>query len=236
MNIQDLFEKLSHGPLSNLAASGEGRGFIEEQRQPMVVSHANDALIKLFTRFVLMEKDILVKMHMGITNYHLIRKYARWNMESDVPFERRYILDMPEEPFMEDVVKILEVRNSNNATLPIDDRESQWSVFTPQAKILTVPNPTIGSALWVHYQALHPKLSMEDLDAEIFLPEVLHEAMLAYIGYKWFSGIDSETSNAKAQEHLANFNGICTEVIDNDLVTKDPVGTTNTRFGKRGFV
>lgn len=235
MNVNDLFEKLSVGPLSNVHVGGDGDGFIDERKQPQIISAANDALVKLFTRFCLMEKDLILQMHMGVTNYHLLYKFAKSNEASTEPLHRRYILDLPQEPFTEDVAKILAVNNSDGRPLPLDDRESPWSVFTRQAKMLTVPRPNIGNALSVHYQALHPKLTLDDLDAEIYLPDVLHEALLAYISFQFFSSMDTETSNAKAQEHLANFNGICTEATDRDLVTSDPVGTTNVRFDMRGF-
>jgi hypothetical protein len=235
MNVIQFFEKLSYGPYSNLHMGGEGSGAIDEQRYSQVISYLNDGLIKLYTKFLLLEKDVLVEMNELTTNYHLIRRYARSNEESPTPAHRRYILDLPEEPFTEDVAKILSVYNTYGIELPLNDREHSLSVFTPQPKLLQVPRPYAGLALAIHYQALHPKIVVENLEAEIFIPDVLDEALLAYVAYKTYSDMNTENSTVKAQEHFSLYNSICSEVLDRDLVSS-AVSTTNSRFQKRGWV
>lgn len=235
MNVIDLFEKLSTGPLSNLYVGVDGTGTVEEKNYPQILNHTNDALTQLHTKFLLNEKDVMVEMRLGTTNYHLTRRFAQSNLASPEPEWKRYIKDLPEEPFEEDVAKILEVFNSYGMEYAINDDEALYSVFTPHAKMIQIRNPLPGRALCIHYQALHPKLTPENLEAEIDIPVVLEEALLAYIAFKIYSGMNTETSGARAQEHLAIYTGICADAITFDQVSTS-TSTNNTRFQKRGWV
>lgn len=232
MNVADLYEKLSYGPMSGLFCGVDGQGEIEENRKPALISHANDALVRLYTQFILLEKDLVLQMVQGITNYHLIPKFATTSTSREPV---KYILDLPQEPFLGDIVKIHEVWSSEGHRVPLNDNEAAWSVFSPQAGVLQVPRPMPYEALGIHYQAKHPKLQWDDDDQEIQLPLVLEEAMIAYIGFKAYSNIRTEEAMASAQEQMALYNAVVQEVKDNDLVSST-ISQTNQRFAKRGWV
>jgi hypothetical protein len=108
MNVDQLFQNLSYGELSNLSMGVEGEGAIEEKHQPKIILHANEGLLRLYTRFLLLEKDVLIEQVEHITNYHLLKRFAEsnWNPEEE-PYA--YIKDLGREPFEEDVIKILSV-------------------------------------------------------------------------------------------------------------------------------
>lgn len=232
MNIEDLFEKLSYGPYSALYSGADGKGYIDEQAQPQVLSHANDALLKLYTKFDLYQKNIMVQMNEISTFYHLSSKFSPHNHESNERY--RYILDMPEERFKDDVIRILNVYNSYGYLCPLNDDGNPYSLFTPQKNVLQVPRLMPQQILSVLYQARHPKLAVDDLSQEILLPEVLTEAFIAYIAYKKYTNMDTEESTVKAQEHLAMFDRLCNEAVNDDAVSTSH-STTNTRFEKAGF-
>ncbi|UZV39865.1 head completion adaptor [Xanthomonas virus PB119] len=233
MNIEELFEKLSYGPYAALFAGANGTGFIDEKDQPQVLSHANDGLLRLYTKFDLMQKDVLVVMDEVTTNYHLSSRFSPHNTVSNEP--RRYILDLPEERFTDDVIRILQVYNSYGYQVPLNDDGNPFSVFTPQGGVLQIPRPLPGQILSVTYQAKHPKLTIDSLDQEVMLPEVLVEGLISYIAYKKYTNMATPESTAKAQEHLAMFNNICEDAIQNDAVSTSS-STTNTRFEKGGFI
>ena len=232
MNIEDLFEKLSYGPYSALHMGADGKGFIDEQAQPQVLSHANDALLKLYTKFDLYQKSVLVEMNEIDTFYHLNSKFSPHNEESTERF--RYIIDLPEERFKDDAIRILGVYNSYGYQYPLNDDGNPHSLFTPQKNVLQVPRPMPRQVLSVQYQARHPKLLVGDLEQEVYLPEVLMEAFLAYISYKKYTNMDTPETTAKAQEHLAMFDRLCQEAVDDDAVSTSH-STSNTRFEKAGF-
>lgn len=236
MNLNDLFRDLALGELSNLSMVENDT--IIPQRRPKIVSYANEALLALHSTFVLKEKDVLIEMREGVTNYHLLKRYAWSRYDKDNPpdhFNIPYIIDMITEPFEEDVIKILSVFNSFGEKLPLNDLDNPMSVFNPQSNVLQVPYPIPGQSLSLEYQAKHPKLDHCHPDDEIVLPDVLWRALKAYIAGKVCSHMNTQEMTAKGQEHLIIFETICQEVIEKDLVNTSS-STTNTRFYKRGWI
>uniref|UniRef100_A0AB39ACI6 Virion structural protein n=1 Tax=Erwinia phage Fifi051 TaxID=3238787 RepID=A0AB39ACI6_9CAUD len=234
MNVEQLFTNLSYGELSNLSLSADGSGSIQEERQPRIILYANEGLLRLYSRFLLLEKDVLIEMVEHITNYHFLKKFTESHHDPESE-HYPYIKDLIGEPYEEDMLKILAVYNSLGQKVPLNDNERIDSVFTPRDKLLQVPRPIDGASLSVLYQAKHPTLTIDDLQQEIILPVVLEGALTAYIAYKVFSHMNTDVSSQKAQEHIQIFNNICDEVEDRDMVGSS-VATTNARFGKRGWV
>jgi hypothetical protein len=236
VNVNDLFRALSFGELSNLSMSNEGNGTITAAAQPKIIHHLNEGLLKLYSRFVLKEDDILVQLYDHITFYHLNPRFAvnyvpvGGSDDEDI----RYLLDMPGEPFKGDIIKILTVYDSNGCKLPLNDDEQPLSLFTPQANLLQVPYPKNDMALSVMYQAKHDKIQGE-LEETIELPDILLEALTNFIAYKVYGSIGSDNSTAKSLAHYAAFESVCREVEDKDLVSTS-ISTSNARFHKRGWV
>lgn len=234
MNITDLFKKLSYGGLSNLSLGVEGSGAIVVEKQPTVLMYVNEALTRLFTRFVLKEKAVLIEQVSHITNYHLLEKYSQSRApQAGAPFP--YILDLYGEPFIEDVIRISALYDGSGCGLPLNDEEQPHSAFTPQAGLLQIPNPVTGRLTSVAYQARHPELTMDNLEQEIEIPVVLEGALIAYTTHLLFSDMITPESSAKASMSLQRYEDICQEAIDRDIVNSS-VSTTNTRFAKRGWV
>lgn len=236
MNLTDFFRELALGELNNLSLS-ENSTIIPQQR-PKVVVAANEALLNLHSRFVLKEKDVLIEMREAVTNYHLLKRYAHSQYNEENPPDRwnlPYILDMVAEPFEEDVIKILSVHNSFGMCIPLNDTENPLSVFTPQGNVLQVPFPIPMQSLSIGYQAKHATLNHCECDDEIILPDVLWSAMKAYTASKICSHMNTQEMTAKGQEHMLNYESICQDAIDKDLVSTS-ISTTNSRFEKRGWI
>lgn len=236
MNLGKLFQRLSRGELSNLAMGMDGAGTILPSKKAAIVDYANDALVKLYGKFVLEEQEVLIEMNEWTTNYHLLPRFAvqfaPTSEEEDEPI--RYILDLPKEKFKGNVLKILRVTDSNGNRLPLNDEECGDSLYTPQANVLQVPEPEAEKSLSVVYQSAHHELTGEP-EQDIELPLILQEALRSYIAYKVYSNMNGETSVGRANEHYQMFESICSNVTENDLVNSS-VSTTNTRFASRGFV
>lgn len=233
MNVQLLYQNLSYGVFQNLALSGEGSGDIVESKRPMVIMAANEALLRLYSRFVLREKDCIIQMQDGVTNYHLKKRFAV--MTQPQVEKRPYILDLPLEPFEEDVIKVLAVYTSTGKQLVLNDEDQEFSVFTPQDKVLQVPRPITGAALSVSFQARHVKLDYEKLDQPIEVPDVLEGALYSYIAYKVFTDMGTAEQQAKGITHYENYDAICTEVADRGHTTSS-ISSVVQKFQKRGFV
>lgn len=233
MNIKDLYARLSYGPLQNLAMSGQGSGDIIPSKRESVTIAANEALLRLYSQFLLKENDCVVRMLAGVTNYHLKKRFALMTMPQVEKYP--YILDLPLEPFEEDVIKVLAVYTSAGQKLKLNDPDQHFAVFTPQATILQVPRPDIGGALSVSYQARHTPLVANELEQPIELPEVLEGAFLSYVAFQIFSGIGTAEANAKSMEHHEIYTKICNDVIDRELVATSNSSRVH-KFITRGFV
>lgn len=231
MKLQDLYRNLSYGVLSNLTLANDGNGTIRERDLGKVTLALNETLLRIYSRFNLREKVILIAMQDGVVTYHLTRKYAVSAGEVPNP----YILDLAEDPFEEDVIKILAVYDSLGYQLPLNDNEGPWSLFTPQATVLQVPNPLDNMALSVMYQAKHPILYADKPDTPIMLPSVLEGALYSHVAYQIFDSIGTAESVGRAQNHLMNYENICVELMASDSV-QTSISTSNVRFEKRGWV
>lgn len=231
MKLEDLFSRLSYGELSNLSIGNEGRGSIREEDIPKVTAHVNDGLLRIYSRFVLSTKQLLVEQVRHITNYHLIPKFAE-SSGSDV--EWPYIKDLPDDKFLGDLIRILEVQD-DRGKLPLNDTGNPRSLFTPYPQVLQVPEPRAGKPLSIEYQARHITLDNGDLDQEILIPFVLEGALQSFVAYKIFSHMNGQDNQVKSQEHLNTYDGICVDVEARDLVNAT-TATSHYKLEERGFV
>lgn len=232
MKLEELLSRLSYAELSNLSIGNEGRGSIKEEDIPKLVAHVNDGLVRIYSRFVLSTKQLLIEQVRHITNYHLIPKYAE-STGANVPWP--YIKDLPDEPFKGDVIRILEVHDSMGREYVLNDKDDPNSLFTPAPQLLQVPTPKAGQSLAVLYQARHDYLENDDLEQEIFIPFVLEGALQAFVAYKVFSHMNGQENQIKSQEHLSTYDGICSDVEERDLVNAT-FATSHHKLEERGFV
>ncbi len=230
MRLEELFEQLSYGRLSNLDLGSDGLGRIPEDKYPKITNYINEALNKLHARFVLKENVLIIEQVENITNYHLKKRYAL-TTQSDV--RHKYIIDNCGSPFEEDVIKVLSVFDSTGRARVLNDHESNESIFTPRPDTIQIPNPRAGEALTVNYQARHAKLDPENLEQEIDIPFFLETALFNYIGYLTYSDMNGQEQLVKAQELNAAYERECNDVEDKDLVSNTTTG--NTKFENRGW-
>jgi len=229
MILEDVFTLLAHGELQNLSMA-KGGGIIEE-KQPVIVTHINDALMRLYSRFVIKENELLLECYENVTQYHL--KIEHTKSQGDL---LQYIIDTEENPFIEDVIKVLGVTSNYRGPAAINDPDVCWNIRTPQPQMVQVPSPIAGESLSVTYQASHPVLHVDDMcEAEVELPPVLMKALTSYVAGKIYGDMNGQENMVKSQEQMSVFEGICAEAIDRDLVNTSS-SSTNTKFHQRGWV
>ena len=234
MLVSELFTRLSYGPFSNLSLGMDGNGSIATDKKPQIVGHINEALLKLYSKFVLKENDLILEMSGGIRNYRMTSANAASNL-TPAPNSTLYIRDTTERPFRNDVIRILEVRDRYGLELPLNDIEHPCSVFTPQPDVLQVPSPMTGELLGVLYQARHPYIALDNYTAEIDIPSTLESALVSYIAYLTYTNMNTQESTAKAAEHMSVYLQTCEEIDQKDLVSNS-YSQSNTRFSKRGWI
>lgn len=234
MLVSELFTRLSYGVFSNLAIGMEGAGDIATAKKPVIITHLNEALLKLHSRFMLKQADLLIMQDAGIRYYPLLPEHAQTN-PTPAPGADLFIMDTAEKPFTGDVIKVLEVRGPTGQLLALNDPESFVSVFTPQPHILQVPTPVSGDLMGVVYQASHKVVGPSEFTASIDIPRTVEPALISYIAFLIFSGVSSDGAQAKAAEQLALYEACCSELEEKDLVNSS-FSLTNVRFDKNGWV
>lgn len=231
MQLNDLFNMLAYGELSNHHMASAGDGTLALAKQPQIVHYANEALVRLYTKFILKEKDCIVELQEGITIYRLTPEYSTTGFDSSV-VDAPYIRDTVDAPFQDDVLKVLAVYSNHGGHRPLNDSNNCWSVNTPTVKTLQVNFARTAEVLAVSYQARHPTL--DGTNQEIELPTTLLGALTAFIAYKVYFNMNTPESQAISQGHLAMFNNICADTTEADALNLSISGV-NTRFNLGGW-
>lgn len=232
--LKNLFEELSYGELSNVAIGSDGSGFIPEKHQPKITLHANEGLLRLYSQFILLEKSLIIQMVEGITNYYLLPLYAETNYDPNADHEF-YIKDKAQEPFLGDVIKVLNIYNEVGFKYPLNDPNNDRSLYTPQSTVLQVPEPQDQVSLALNYQARHPRLIHTNLEQEVILPDVLLDALKAFIAARIYNFMNTQDTTLKSQQHYSRYKRLLKEVVEDDVVNTS-MSSTNTVFHDRGWV
>lgn len=237
MKTLDLVKTLGYGVLNNTKYA---KVDVENPDEILpILTLIQEGLTRLYTRFVIREKRVIIEMQVGITFYHLTKMYSVQNHDPIlVPYP--YIMDLPNEPFQEDVLRILRVMDTQNNVRPLNDGSRNDSITTPQFDILHNPYPRDLEALLVNYQADHVPLfvyldddqfSIED---EITIPPVLQPALINYVAWMVHSRMNTAEASAKAVTHLQIYEAICKDVETFDSVNNSK-SSTNVRFDQNGW-
>ena len=231
MQINDLFNMLAYGELSNHHMASAGDGTLLEAKQPQIVHFANEALTRLYTKYVLKEKSCIVELQEGNTLYRLSPEYSTTGFDNSL-VDAPYIRDTVNDPFLDDVLKVLAVHTNYGGQRPLNDSNNCWSVNTPTFKTLQVNLIRANEVLAVTYQAKHVVLG--GTNQEIELPTALHGALTAFIAYKVYFNMNTPESQTISQGHLAMFNNICADTTEADALNLSISGV-NTRFNLGGW-
>jgi hypothetical protein len=235
MILSELLSRLAKSELSNLSLVDEDTQDIRPASRAKVIGYVNEALLRLHSRFVLREDDVLVQMFEQITTYELKAQFAQsYAGDIDVPY--RYIIDgTGPEKFKDDVIRVTGAFDSYGEELELNNQMAPTSLFTPRPKVLQVPVPMPGQVLSVVYQAKHPLLSATDLDEEVEIPEVLVGGLTAYVGYMAFNFLGGAENMGRATGFMQVYDKICMEMEE-----KDGMGTTtrshSDAFEMKGWI
>ena len=240
MKTIDFVKQLGRGVLRNTTLSGLQNGLDNRWDEfAQACTMIDEGLMRLYSRFILKEKHLIIEMQPGVTFYHLKRMYSVTGADP-IRVPHPYIRDLPNEPFLEDVIKVLNVFDSAGVQRPLNDQSRVDSLFTPQADIIQNMFPRDLEALGVAYQAkplsvLVPESNGWRDDTEFYLPDCLIPALSAYVAYFYFQGVNTSEGISAAITHFKMYDEVCREVERMDLVNQS-MSCTNTRFSQNGWI
>ena len=223
MKLQELFECLTLGELKQLGIGGyEEYKAIQEKDYPEIISHLNLALMNLYTRFPLLEKELVLETRPDQQLYVLSSKYAE-------PNEGWYI----QGAYNDDLIRI----NSaylGDTELPINDEYSATGIYLPSYNSIQIPFATGSEEISIIYRAKPEKVPL-DLEYEIPLPEVLTEALLVFIEYRIRKSMGGEQGTVLGQQALQMYEMFCGE-IERKNILNNADNSVCIRARGRGWV
>lgn len=223
MNVGDLFSDLSFGELRNLSLAGSGNGSIDEEDKPRVVYYARRALTRLFSRFVVKRMFIYLVQSAERQTYAITPAHTEYNPDPDNT-EERYLLGSAEDPFVDDLIKVLSAR-----IVPCDEFPDGLDLILNgvsdgiSAKLLshnkiTFDEPVAGRTIRLELQLDHAKLPLPvDEDALIEIPPILVEALHVKIAAGIYSSMSGEEQANKSTALEMQFEGLCGLIDVKDL-------------------
>lgn len=242
IELSRLLRHLAHNELSNLSLIDETEIAIRDNKVHGIIGHIDDALVRLHSRFILHEKEVLIRVQPGRTRYPLELRFARSAHNfTEIPNTNDFILDTPMAPFIEDVIKVLAVFNECGRQYSINDIEDPLSCFLPKPQTLQVPTECPDRILSVMYQARHVELNRHNRDRaalmaqKIDIPDFFLEAVRAFVAAQVYSNMNGQEAQLNYQKYMARFETICVEAEEQDLVNRSH-HTTFTKLENRGFV
>ena len=156
MKLSTIFSHLTFGELKQFGIGGyEDYKEIQPDNYEEVVNHINLALLNLYTRFPILEK------------------------EHQFPTE----IDKVIYPLPEDCIRVNAVF-CNDTEIPVNDEYAEASAIITSFNELQLPFATGSELIYVIYRAEPVLVTGTSLDEEVALPDSLLEALLAYVEYR----------------------------------------------------
>jgi hypothetical protein len=231
--LGDLLTSLSQVELSGLALSDKTDSTkIEARYLGMAVSAVNDGLLKLFTKYILQQKEVILRPQ-GLTT---IMQITSANSMRNIAVNPAAFLDdtfMVE--FKDDILQILYVRDAEGYTLPIDDHSQIESVFILNYNTLQIPKVREVDIYSVIYKARHPVLLSTDLTKMIEITPALEEPLRFYAAHKILNSMNGKSHSGQSTKYLQMFDIACSELDQQDTLHQN-VTMTNEKLVLGGYI
>jgi hypothetical protein len=177
---------------------------------------------------------------LGFLNLGMLELYKRFSLKVE-----EYIIELDDmvnvytmpSNYMWIVAAYGEVDIRSNETvneLPINEEDNPLSINTVGWNKVQVPLSVTGAYVSVIYVARPEMYAIEDLDVEVDLPPQMLEPLLAYIGYRANTAIDTGVQTEDNAWYI-RFENSCTKIRQESMVNSDDMFMTN-RLSKRGFI
>lgn len=209
--LQDFFEYLSYGELSNTSTGNRFTGDITPEMYPKVVSALNLGLRDLYTRLDIKKSDKTIQQITGTNEYDI------------------------GEP---DLVKVLWIKDQDKNTLMMNDMAYPDELFLPDIQTIQVNDVLAPRTLIVTYQSIHPRIVIQEEfnpeTYEVTFPFFTYPALLNYIASKLSSGKvvrKDETENIAATFRYQYEREIKKIVADGHIMAFTDSGIKHTNQG-----
>lgn len=236
MYLSDVFDQLMYGELSQLHIGGDECEVIKPENYAKIAAHVNLGLSALHTRFLLREDEVILQQYSHITDYRLHSDFAQTNTASNEPY--KYIIDSPERPFTDNIIKIETVYDEGGCKVPLNNPIESCSVYTPAPNTLQVPAPHNANSTFIMYRAEHDHLIVDEATdltkVCVNLPRAFLEALLYYIASRHFTPLGATEAGNVSMEFRQKYEAACAMLELKNIAAED--NHTNTQLEVAGWV
>lgn len=233
MKIKRIIEHLQTGVLSKINLGGNTEMGITSYNYPTIISAIELGMLELSQYFNLQQREVFIKQEDHIKIYELDIKYAQTNTDSTEPY--KYIKDSVDNPFIGDVLRIEAVYDELGNEFVLNDITNEFSLFTPSLISVQVPKPNAENTISVIYSAGGRELQKTGpnvLDQEIYLPQVLLQALLMFVASQVVLSKDSLEAKNESMIFERKFKEAIVLAINYGANVKDNVANTNVERNK----
>jgi hypothetical protein len=197
----------------DLAKTSELNGLGVASKDDVVLGFINLGVLELYKRFTLRNEEYIIELVDGVDIYTMPANYM-WAVAA----------------YGEVDIRSTEIVNQ----LPINEEDNPLSVNSVGWNKLQVPVSVGGAHISIIYVASPEVYTIDNLDAEIDLPPQMIETLLAYVGYKGNSTVDSGVQTEDNAWYM-RFEASCGKLREYAMVTSDDMYMSK-RLSMRGFV
>lgn len=248
MKLQEVFDQLTYGELSQFAIGGNEAGVINPANYNRLIPHVNLGLTALYKRFPLKEGRLILELQSGRITYPIQSNYAVSSRTSKEVV--RYIKDTTATAFKDDIHKIERVYTDKGFEFGLNDEADPYGMFTPSATVLRVPAEVAAQVIGLPdelksprielvYRANHPLIVADGADLEpesieLELPYSHLEPLLFYIASRVHTptGMTNETNMGNT--YFAKYEASCQQLETTNLRVDQ--GGQSDRLYRNGWV
>lgn len=226
MILKEIIEHLELGEIKQTGLSDFDLHQVQPTNYRELVQHINLGMMQLYTKFPVLEKELILHTHDLRKLYPLKSEHAYTSNNSSW-----WILDSEMNPFEDDVLRIESMWNSEGKELPINDEFDELSVFLPTPDAIQIPWAAGFEIFSVIYRAKPKKITLPldnadlDLNQEVILPDYLLEPLLSYVEYRVRRSQNGESSAQLAMLAKQNYEMLCGEITQRNLLHSSDVST-----------
>lgn len=248
MKLNEIFEQLTYGELSQLAIGGSEAGAIDEANYPRILAHINLGLTALYKRFKLKQGRIRLQLIPGKTEYKINSQFAASNRRSRETV--KYLQDTEANPFVDNIQKIEVVQTDDGYELSLNDASDPFTVVTPTltslrfnpelvAQSMEIPDELKTLGLDLVYRAGHINITVgqgffDPKRVEVELPDSHLEALLLFVASRIHNPIGMQNEFNAGNNYAAKYEQECQrlELLNLEVDT----GIQSTGITRNGWV
>lgn len=241
MTLQEIFDLLQQGELSQMSLGTSDGVSIGEEHQARVIGAVNRALTELHKRFALRVLEVPLQMQVGTSVYWIDPKYA----VSTGGTAPKYLLDASQP--LEKLIRVEQIFDAEGCELAMNHKgdlvdQSRLWVRMPTYNCLVLPPDLATQTLKVMYRANHAKLEktpgfFDPSQVQVDIPDVYLEALLLHVASTMTNPAGPHSGNAGFHEgnnYWARFEAACQLLQDQEYRNQET--TENYRLYRNGWV